>query len=105
MHNTLENPEVTLKDYRIVKLDEIVSEVKQSEEWEETKVSIYEIGLENGRDEGRKEGRLEGVLQTLFQLVQEGILSIADGAVRASLTENDFIEKMNAAEKAKNRQR
>ena len=93
-HTTLENPEVTLKDYRIVNLDEIVSEVKQSEEWEETRLSIYEIGLENGRLEGRQ----EGILQTLFQLVQEGILSIADGAVRARLTENEFIEKMNAAE-------
>lgn len=95
---TLENPAVTLKDYRIVKLDEIVSEVKQSEEWEEARVSIYEIGLENGRKEGRQEGRREGILQMLFQLVQEGVLSIADGAVRARLTENEFIEKMNAAE-------
>lgn len=30
----IDNPEIQVKDERIVKLDRIVNEVKQSEEWE-----------------------------------------------------------------------
>lgn len=44
----LENPEVIVKDSRIVELDDIVSEVKESEEWEAVKMNILEIGMEKG---------------------------------------------------------
>lgn len=49
-HTTLDNLDVTVKDQRIIRLDEIVFEVKQSEEWEEVRMNIYEIGLENGEE-------------------------------------------------------
>ena len=97
-HTTLGNPDVTVKDRRIMRLDEIVSEVKQSEEWEEAKVSIYKIGLENGRVEGRAEGREEGSLQILFQLVKKGRLSQSEAAEEAGLTEEEFLKKMEAAD-------
>ncbi len=42
-----------VKDPRIVELDAVVSEVKQSEEWEEAKMSILSVGIERGRAEGR----------------------------------------------------
>ena len=105
-HTTLGNPDVTVKDRRIIRLDEIVSEVKQSEEWEEARVSIYKIGLENGRVEGREEGRaegsqegrVEGSLQILFQLVKKGRLSQSEAAEEAGLTEEEFLKKMEAAD-------
>ena len=97
-HTTLGNPDVTVKDHRIMRLDEIVSEVKQSEEWEEARVSIYKIGLENGREEGRAEGREEGSLQILFQLVKKGRLSQSEAAEEAGLTEEEFMKKMEEAE-------
>ena len=56
----LENPAVTVKDPRIVELDAVVSEVKQSEEWEEAKMSILSVGIERGRAEGRARGQIEG---------------------------------------------
>ena len=93
-HTTLGNPDVTVKDRRIMRLKEIVSEVKQSEEWEETKVSIYKVGLENGRVEGRKEGSLH----MLFQLVKKGRLSQSEAAEEAGLTEEEFLKKMEEAE-------
>ena len=93
-HTTLRNPDVTIKDRRIMRLDEIVSEVKQSEEWEETRVSIYKVGLENGRVEGRKEGSLH----MLFQLVKKGRLSQSEAAEEAGLTEEEFLKKMEEAE-------
>lgn len=48
----LDNPEILVKDRRILKLDSIVKEVKQSEEWEAVKMNILEIGIEQGKIEG-----------------------------------------------------
>ena len=55
-NTTIDNPEIIVKDRRIVTLDEIVNEVKQSEEWEAVKMNILEIGIEKGRQEGLKQG-------------------------------------------------
>ena len=60
-NTTIDNPEVKIKDKRIITLDEIVNEVKQSEEWEAVKMNILEIGIEKGREEGREEGRKDGL--------------------------------------------
>ncbi|MBR3683317.1 MAG: hypothetical protein IKL78_00405 [Lachnospiraceae bacterium] len=73
----IDNPEIIIKDNRIIELDQIVTEVKQSEEWEVIRMSILEIGIEKGKEigieegreigielgkeEGRLEGRLEGI--------------------------------------------
>lgn len=48
----LKNPEIIIQDKRIKKLDEIVQEVKQSEEWEAVSMSIWELGMEKGITEG-----------------------------------------------------
>ena len=50
-----------VKDRRIVTLDEIVNEVKQSEEWEAVKMNIREIGIKKGRQEGLQEGLKQGI--------------------------------------------
>ena len=60
-NTTIDNPEIIVKDILIVKLDEIVNEVKQSEEWEAVKMNILEIGIEKGREEGRKDGLQDGL--------------------------------------------
>ena len=44
----IDNPDIIVKDRRILELDEIVTEIKQDEEWEDTKMSIYGLGLEQG---------------------------------------------------------
>ena len=46
----MNNPEVKVKDERIVRLDEIVQEVKQSEEWEAVKMNLLEIGEARGEE-------------------------------------------------------
>ena len=49
MRNTkLDNPEIQVKDERIVELDKIVSEVKESEEWEAVQMNILEVGISRG---------------------------------------------------------
>lgn len=49
---TLENPEILVKDERLVELDRIVNEVKESEEWEVVQMNILEIGIERGIERG-----------------------------------------------------
>ena len=51
-HTTLENPEILVKDERLTQLDDIVTEVKQTEEWEAVRMSILSIGLERGEQIG-----------------------------------------------------
>lgn len=52
-------------------LDEIVNEVKQSEEWEAVKMNILEIGIEKGRQEGLKQGIRAMVQDNLEEGVEE----------------------------------
>ena len=87
---TLDNPDVTVTDWRIVRLDEIVSEVKQSEEWEEVRMNIYEMGIERGIE--------IGLIKTLIQLVKQNLLSIPDAAKNANLSEEEFMNKMKEIE-------
>lgn len=56
----LENPNVTVKDERILKLDSIVNEVRQSEEWEAVQMSILSVGIERGTEIGKKLGEEVG---------------------------------------------
>ena len=53
----LDNPEIVVKDSRLLELDEIVQEVKESEEWEAVKMNILEIGKEIGKEIGEKIGK------------------------------------------------
>ena len=62
---------------------------------EYNEAEAMELFKEDGRKEGRKEGIKEGILSTLITLVQDGILSIKDAAVRANMTEDSF-EKLIA---------
>lgn len=60
-----------VKDERILKLDEIVTEVKQSEEWEAVRMSILSVGIERGREEGLRCGREEGLKSGREELEEE----------------------------------
>ena len=64
-HTTLDNENVTVKDERILDLDRIVGEVKQSEEWEAVKMNILEIGMARGEEKGREEGRLKTLVENV----------------------------------------
>ncbi len=51
-NTTLDNEDITVKDQRIINLDKIVGEVRESEEWEAVEVNILEIGIEHGKKQG-----------------------------------------------------
>ena len=61
----IQNPEILVKDKRIEKLDAIVTEVKQTEEWEELNMSIYKRGIEQGLEQGLLRGKQEDILELL----------------------------------------
>ena len=51
----LDNPEILVKDKRIIELDEIVTEVKESEEWEGIRMNILDIGIQEGERRAKEE--------------------------------------------------
>ena len=51
----LDNPEILVKDKRLIELDEIVTEVKESEEWEGIRMNILDIGIQEGERRAREE--------------------------------------------------
>ncbi len=44
----------------------------------------------------REEGRLEGMLQTLYNLVEQGLLTLRDAAVQARMPESEFLAGMQS---------
>ncbi|MFR5245564.1 MAG: Rpn family recombination-promoting nuclease/putative transposase [Clostridium sp.] len=84
-NSTLSNPEIFVIDDRIRRLDAIVTEVKQSEEWEDAQMSILSTGIDIGRrvgheeglEEGRKEGQLEGIHAIITVLKEHNLTDSA----------------------------
>ncbi len=70
MKNTrIDNPEMIVHDQRIEKLDSIVNEVKQSEEWEDARMSIMKYALEHGTALGIQQGIQQGTNTLLIELL------------------------------------
>lgn len=70
MKNTkMDNPDILVKDKRIKKLDEVVTEVRQSEEWEAVRMNILEIGLAKGEEIGKEIGQEVGAEKKLIKMV------------------------------------
>ena len=57
----LDNPEILVHDDKIKKLDSIVTEVKESEEWEVVSMSIFTVAWERGLADGQKRGEEIGM--------------------------------------------
>ena len=61
----LDNPEILVRDERIMNLNRIVEEVKKSEESEDVRMSIYSVGVEDGIERGEHQATLEMILRLL----------------------------------------
>ena len=77
-----------MKDSRILELDEIVTEVKSSEEWEAVHMNILEIGIEHGVK--------KGISQKLTELVEKKLKKgLSVGEIAELLEEQeDTIKKI-----------
>ncbi len=95
-HTTLNNESIMVQDKRIVDLDRIVEEVKQSEEWEAVKMNILEIGIERGKELGLEQGRQQGNTDTLNDIIKKMLRhDMSDENIRLYTgCEQDFIDKI-----------
>lgn len=96
----IENPNITVKDSRILELDDIVNEVKDSEEWEAVKMNILEIGIEKGTEIGIQRGMQQGMQQKLYELVDKklkkgcSVSEIADMLEESEDTIRKIVEEL-----------
>lgn len=67
----LDNPEILVRDERILNLNRVVEEVKASEEWEDARMSIYSVGVEDGRVQGIEQGEHQATLEMILRLLKE----------------------------------
>lgn len=79
-HTTLDNENITVKDKRILDLDRIVGEVKQSEEWEAVEMNIFELGVARGEELGEERGIEKGIetgtAQTLVKTIDSAMKNL-----------------------------
>jgi predicted transcriptional regulator YheO len=66
---------------------------KETESGVNTMCEIMERLTTEARDEGLNEGIAKGKLEILYNLVQDGVLTLKDAANRANMTEVIFTEK------------
>ena len=81
MKNTkLDNPEIEVKDKRLIELDKIVSEVKESEEWEAVQMNILEVGISQGISQGINQGEKRKLVSLVCKKLVKGcsVEEIAD---------------------------
>ena len=96
MKNTnINNPEILVKDKRILEIDEIVTEVKESEEWEGIEMNILEIGIQEGERRGIQQGiqAVVEVCKSLGVTKEETIKKIAEKFSIEDLEAEKYIEK------------
>lgn len=76
----LDNPNIQVEDKRIIKLDRIVSEVKESEEWEAVQMNILEVGIQRGIETGISQGEQKKLVSQVCKKIQKGysVKEIAD---------------------------
>lgn len=68
----IDNPEIVVKDSRLLELDEIVNEVKESKEWEAVKMNILEIGKEIGKEIGIELGERQSLKKQIQKKLIKG---------------------------------
>ena len=73
----IKNPEIQVYDARILELDEIVTEVKSSEEWEAVQMNILEVGIEHGLQKGLQQGLQQKLTELVEKKMKKG-LSVAE---------------------------
>ena len=101
-NTTLDNEEIVVKDERLVELDRIVNEVKQSEEWEAVRMNILEIGMERGKEIGIEQGkeigieqgREIGIEQGREIGIEQGIRALVETSMEFGNTQKETLERI-----------
>ena len=103
-NTTLDNPENEVQDERIIELDKIVTEVRESEEWEEVRMTILELGMTKGVELGIQQGIQQGIQRgedkKLIELVCKKIEKNYSIEEIADILDEDVISIRNIVEVA-----
>ena len=91
----IENPDILIKDKRLLEIDAIVSEVKESEEWEAVRMDILDVGINKGLELGREQG-LERGIQAVIETCRE--LAISKTNTKTKITEKFNLPEEKAKE-------
>lgn len=91
-YTTLDNEDITEKDERIVHLDKIVNEVRQSEEWEDAGMNIYEMGMERGKELGIEQGRLKSMIRSVELTMKNLHLSLQEACDGLEISVEEYEE-------------
>ena len=83
-----------IKDNRIIKLDEIVTEVKQSEEWEAVEMNIFQKGQEIGHESGLQKGIELGKQEGIELGTQKGIAALILDNLEEGIGEERILTKL-----------
>ncbi len=89
-YTTLDNVDVTEKDERIVHLDQIVNEVRQSEEWEDAGMNIYEMGMERGKELGIEQGSLSALIRHVDSARKNLHLSLQEACAGLEISVEEY---------------
>ncbi len=82
MKNTdINNPDIQVRDKRLLDLDKIVTQVKESEEWEAVKMDILDVGIQKGIERGFAKG-VEAGIKALIETCEELQMSKKDAESR-----------------------
>lgn len=101
MKNTdIDNPDIIVKDRRLMELDAIVTEVKKTEEWEDVKMDLVDIGFNRGMEQGMSQGITQGIsqgeLKNLIFLISKKKaknMSVSETADMLE-TDEDFVQRV-----------
>lgn len=58
-HTSVDNPDIKIWDERLIKIAQVVKEVKESEEWEEVKMGVMSVVMERGMEIGEEHGEMK----------------------------------------------
>lgn len=86
-NTTLDNDDIIVRDERILDLNRIVEEVKQSEEWEVVEMGILEIGLARGRELGIEQG------------IEQSLRIVVENMLRHNLSDQDIMKYTECEQK------
>ncbi len=100
-HTTLDNENITVKDKRILNLNRIVGEVKQSEEWEAVEMNIFELGVARGEEMGEERGMEKGIetgtAKTLVKTIDSAMKNLGIDLQQACVALGTSVEEYENA--------
>lgn len=72
-HTSVDNPDIKIWDERLIKIAQVVKEVKESEEWEEVKMGVMSVVMERGMEIGEEHGEMKKLVSLTLRKMRRNI--------------------------------